>query len=497
MNNENKYRYNDEAQRYHKMNRLMIIASTTLMLLLLIYLFMKFLVGNLAGPTVFGNVGFVLIYIVVNLVIFFRNKSSHYLKLAVSIEIGVEFALLAAQTDADFINLALLGVLAIQIPYYDKKYYARLSGIYAALYTLAIAIKNVKQIAEMDINAVCTILITYGIFYVLARVGNISKIFSDHALGAMGEQSSRQKEMLNDIIGISRTVKEESVKSTEMVDGLVESTEVVTRSMQEISEAANLTAQNIAEQNTMTQSIQEAIEETGDRSRKMVGIATESNEGILDNMRVMDELKRQSSLIASTNSQVTTSMDKLQNKTKEVAEIASMILNISSQTNLLALNASIESARAGEAGRGFAVVADQIRQLAEQTRNSTENITKIISELNENAQEVVESVETSVTAASSQNEMILSAADTFEKLDNNIEDLIQNINEIDNRINNLSDSNNKIVENISQLSATTEEVTASAEQASGLSTKNLDYAQHAKEAIEMIKTTTEGMDQYI
>lgn len=180
-----------------------------------------------------------------------------------------------------------------------------------------------------------------------------------------------------------------------------------------------------------------------------------------------------------------------------VNDLTDEILSISSQTNLLSLNASIEAARAGEAGKGFAVVADQIRQLAEQTRSSTEEISKIIDELNQNANEVTGSVENSVAAAEQQNEMILSAADTFEQLNTNMIELIKNINDIDERITNLSDSNNKIVESISQLSATTEEVTASAEQASNMSIQNLEYARKAKDAIVEIKNTTDGLEQYI
>ena len=173
-----------------------------------------------------------------------------------------------------------------------------------------------------------------------------------------------------------------------------------------------------------------------------------------------------------------------------------MILNISSQTNLRALNASIESARAGEAGRGFAVVAEQIRQLAEQTRSSTEQITRIVSELNMNADEVVKSIETSVDATADQNRKILTAADSFEKLGGDMAQLIEGISEIDQQITGLSDANNRIVENIAHLSAATEEVTASAEQVREMSEQNLSYAEDVRGAIGMIRESTDSMHQY-
>ncbi len=166
----------------------------------------------------------------------------------------------------------------------------------------------------------------------------------------------------------------------------------------------------------MTKEIQDSIAETKVHSNEMVMIASSSSEQISQNAEIMHELKDHSAQITQTNHQIVASMEKLQLKTMEVDEIAGIILKISNQTNLLALNASIESARVGEAGKGFAVVADQIRQLAEETRKSTENITRIVTELNSNAQEVMNIVHISVEAVENQDSKVLATTDSFSKL---------------------------------------------------------------------------------
>lgn len=190
-------------------------------------------------------------------------------------------------------------------------------------------------------------------------------------------------------------------------------------------------------------------------------------------------------------------MQRLQERTKAVKNIADTIFAISSQTNLLALNASIESARAGEAGRGFAVVADEIRQLAEKTRLETENIAHILGELSDNATHAADAVSKSVNAAEAQDEMIGHALQAFEAMNGNVGQLISDIGEIDNMLTNLSEANNQIVENIMHLSATTEEVTASSVQAADLSVQNLENAEEAKRQLGSVLEVSHQLDKYI
>ncbi len=85
-------------------------------------------------------------------------------------------------------------------------------------------------------------------------------------------------------------------------------------------------------------------------------------------------------------------VDTLGNSAKEIDKVVELIKNIAAQTNLLALNATIEAASAGEAGKGFAVVANEVKELAKQAAQATEDIRTKIEAMQSNTNEAVKAI---------------------------------------------------------------------------------------------------------
>lgn len=495
--NETKFRYNDMDQRYIRMNTFVTLGFSILFVMIISYLLLQMGRGEIERGTALIKSGVILICILVDVVLCLKMPKARNYKLLLILEYDLIYLLTIVHSPSAFLDFALLGALSTTIPFFDSKLTKITACADFICYVVGCIIRNVNGVIEMDVENISAMVMFFMSFYTVIRITSITKMFNEDALGSVEEQKQSQDEMMGSIIDISKTVRSETEKSNGMMDNLVESTETVAHSMREISDATSLTAENVYEQNTMTQNIQDAIDDTVERSKNAVDVAVDSEKNLKTILQSVEGMKRQAEQINQTNEKVNKSMEGLQERTQAVAEIIDMIFSISSQTNLLALNASIESARAGEAGRGFAVVADQIRELSEQTKSSTEEISKIINELDDNANEVMSAIGDSVRAANNQNEMILDAAGKFEYMGTNISSLIEDIHVISDKIENLSNANNQIVENISQLSATTQQITASAEQANSLSEHNLQLAQNTKEAIGLIETTTENLDQYI
>jgi len=497
---EQKFIYNEKSERNRRMNKFYLPVSIIISALFIFFLWLKVTMQSTQDITygyVYFNTGLILLATIANIIFYKIQPTGRLLSYAVLVETGIEIMIIGLKTDADFIFFAMLVVLSMQLAYYMPRKFKRIAIVYIMIAFVVVYGRMIIAPESARVDDQVKLMFIVATIIALIKLSKIVKEFSDHALGAVAEQGETQKAMLDNIVSISKTVAYESDKSKDMVDQLVNITEKVAVSMGEITDATNTTAKNIEEQNMMTQSIQTAIEDAEVNSKKMVQLAMDSNESIRTNVKTMEELTEQSQVLENTNQAVFEAMERLNTRVKDVSDIVSIIMGVSNQTNLLALNASIESARAGEAGRGFAVVADQIRQLAEQTKSSLGEITNIITELSENANEVKESVSNSVAATEYQRTKILDAANSFEQLDNNMTQLISGVEEIDAQISGLTVSNNRIVENIIQLSALTEQVSASADEMGKLSVDSKEFATQVKDAVDVIKGRTDDLKEYL
>ena len=210
----------------------------------------------------------------------------------------------------------------------------------------------------------------------------------------------------------------------------------------------------------------------------------------------IEELKAQSKTVEDASKTTVEVIERLTQQVNEVQNFVGTILQISNQTNLLALNASIEAARAGEAGKGFAVVAEEIRQLSEQTKNASNNITEIITKLMEDTQLVNESVEISVSSMLKQNEMIDNTDRRFEDIFNEMKALATNVNNSQIGMKTILTSTETISDSVAQLSAFSEEVAASSAEGVKSSEESVSNMDDCNKILEDIYMLAQDLKQF-
>lgn len=501
MEENNKYyRYADKTEQIKRANKFLVSGYTIYYLAILVIIWVSCLRGiRSVDFSVMLSVVTVISAIVPLLV--GKKKSAVNRLRYVSIPglLLVSFFVTFAFDESYVLFLGAFPLVGCVL-FFDKKFIAVGSGCYGGL-LLVVTVMRAMNGKFTDPRALGDWCFAVGCVYLLLvliflTTSVLNQFNHDTRHNSMQEQR-KQKAILDDVILVADEVRKGTENVMNIVNELNESSEVVNGAMKDISDSTLSTAENIQMQTSMTKNIQDSIEQTIESSENMVRVAKRSSELNDQSLSIMKQVRNQSDVISSTNSAVANAMSELRERTEAVKSIADTIFAISSQTNLLALNASIESARAGEAGRGFAVVADEIRELAEKTRLETESISAISTELSNTAEAAANAVKDSVNATTEQEQMIEKASESFNEMNENVNQLIAEIESIDVMLNQLSDANNQIVDNITNLSATTEEVTASSSQAADMTIENLDHAESAKEQLNNVLDVSHQLDKYM
>lgn len=333
--------------------------------------------------------------------------------------------------------------------------------------------------------------------------GNLTQEISKKYLkqrDEIGEMTNSMKSMqeslgamITKIKDTSEDINKQSVGLTSVTEEIAEASQNVSETITEVAKGTNSQSEELViitdileEFNNKLASMDNEIKTVGVNSKEISAMATNSSSE-------MNLLNQSVTNVSRSFKEFSNKILAFGNEINQINEITHLINNIADETNLLALNAAIEAARAGEAGKGFAVVADEIRKLAEQSKVSSENISKVVGGISQSTDYMIQGTTKMDNEMLNQAKVIENSLISFKQIIAAIDEIIPKIDSIQVAARDIDEDKNKVINGMEGISSVAMEISASSEEISASSEEMSASAEEVASAASVLNQATTQM----
>ena len=338
-------------------------------------------------------------------------------------------------------------------------------------YIIKIAIKRPIDLLEHDIKQVAD--------------GNLVIRTSYQANDELGAIVTSFNHMLDNLQQLIEKIQVTTHEVTSSTDSMLQNTKQAStisneavQTINEVNKQIEGQVTNIHESSTAMNDVANGVQTVAESASTVAEVSVAATDRVNTGSKVIKQSITQMNNVHAVVEETSTVIKRLITRTQHIDKALDAITNIAEQTNLLALNAAIEAARAGENGKGFAVVAAEVRDLAEQSKQSANEINHLIKSIQQDTKDTVQIMRKGHEEATQGRDAANEADEAFSTIMKDIHKITRQIQEVS--------------ATTEEMSAGTEEINASLSAVSEISTK---VAKDTNQTVQAIQTQASSITE--